>query len=153
MDEATSALDNSSEKIVQEALDRACKGWSVSISFLYRILHVLGRTTIVIAHRLSTIRNAHHIYVFDSGIIVEQGTHDTLMAQEGSKYREMIRAQMMEGIENDDTSQDMNRIEPNEDDNEQQSRRKVNICFVVFNRSFFHHSRKCFSSSKRSTCL
>ncbi|CAF4809730.1 unnamed protein product, partial [Rotaria socialis] len=60
LDEATSALDNNNEKIVQETLDRACK----------------GRTTIVIAHRLTTIRNADQIYVFDKGNVVEQGTHD-----------------------------------------------------------------------------
>ncbi|CAF3539071.1 unnamed protein product [Rotaria socialis] len=85
LDEATSALDNNNEKIVQEALDRACK----------------GRTTIVIAHRLTTIRNADQIYVFDKGNVVEQGTHDTLMGNEGGKYQELVKRQQMEKIDDD----------------------------------------------------
>ncbi|CAF3693381.1 unnamed protein product [Rotaria sordida] len=84
LDEVTSALDNRSEKIVQEALNRACK----------------GRTTIVIAHRLATIRNAHRIYVLDNGRVIEQGTHEALMSQEGSRYREMMKSQQREKIEN-----------------------------------------------------
>ncbi|CAF4619274.1 unnamed protein product, partial [Rotaria sp. Silwood2] len=85
LDEATSALDNVNEKIVQEALDRACK----------------GRTTIVIAHRLTTIQNAHHIYVLDNGSVIEQGTHETLMAKEGGKYQSMVKCQQMERINDD----------------------------------------------------
>ncbi|CAF3274455.1 unnamed protein product [Rotaria sp. Silwood2] len=85
LDEATSALDNVSEKIVQEALDRACK----------------GRTTIVIAHRLTTIKNAHQIYVLDNGTVLEQGTHETLMTKEGGKYQSMIKRQQMERIDDD----------------------------------------------------
>jgi ABC-type microcin C transport system duplicated ATPase subunit YejF len=61
----------------------------------------IGRTTIVIAHRLTTIRNAHRIYVLDQGGVIEQGTHETLMAQEGSRYREMVKAQETGRIEND----------------------------------------------------
>ncbi|CAF3269133.1 unnamed protein product [Rotaria sp. Silwood2] len=85
LDEATSALDNVSEKIVQEALDRACN----------------GRTTIVIAHRLTTIQNAHQIYVLDKGSVVEQGTHEALMAIEGGKYQLMVKRQQMEKIYDD----------------------------------------------------
>ncbi|CAF4023596.1 unnamed protein product [Rotaria sordida] len=85
LDEATSALDNASEKVVQEALDRACR----------------GRTTIVIAHRLTTIKNAHHIYVLDNGRVIEQGTHETLMAKEGGKYQAMVKRQQMESIYDD----------------------------------------------------
>ncbi|CAF5066593.1 unnamed protein product, partial [Rotaria sp. Silwood1] len=85
LDEATSALDSTNEKIVQEALDQACK----------------GRTTIVIGHRLSAVQNAHRIYVLNNGCAIEQGTHETLMSQEGSRYREMMKAQQKEKTQND----------------------------------------------------
>ena len=62
---------------------------------------VLGRSTIVIAHRLSTIQNAHRIYVLDNGSVVEEGTHETLMAKEGGKYQEMFKAQRMEQVKHD----------------------------------------------------
>ncbi|CAF4144692.1 unnamed protein product, partial [Adineta steineri] len=80
LDEATSALDNVSEKNVQEALDRACK----------------NRTTIVVAHRLTTIQNADYIYVLDKGSVIEEGTHETLLAKEGGKYQTMIKMQQSE---------------------------------------------------------
>ncbi|MGP4039724.1 ABC transporter ATP-binding protein [Gracilibacillus sp. D59] len=67
LDEATSALDNESESIVKESLELLAK----------------GRTTIVIAHRLSTIRKAERIIVLTEEGIVEEGTHDTLLAQSG----------------------------------------------------------------------
>ncbi|MFZ1726170.1 MAG: ABC transporter ATP-binding protein [Albidovulum sp.] len=67
LDEATSALDATSEALVQEALDKLS----------------VGRTTLVIAHRLSTVRRADKIVVVDRGRVVEQGTHETLLAQNG----------------------------------------------------------------------
>ncbi|CAF4269466.1 unnamed protein product [Rotaria sp. Silwood2] len=85
LDEATSALDNVNEKIVQEALNRACR----------------GRTTIVIAHRLTTIQNADQIYVLDNGSVIEQGTHETLMAKRRGKYQAMVKRQQIEKINDD----------------------------------------------------
>ena len=78
LDEATSALDTESEKIVQEALDKARK----------------GRTTIVIAHRLSTIKNADLIVAVDDGSVVEVGTHNQLMDNE-NLYYELVTAQSL----------------------------------------------------------
>jgi ATP-binding cassette subfamily B protein len=76
LDEATSALDAQSERLVQTALE-----------YLMR-----GRTTLVIAHRLATIRDADKILVLDAGRIIDQGTHDELVAK-GGRYAELARLQ------------------------------------------------------------
>ncbi len=76
LDEATSSLDSESEAMIQAGLD-----------YLMR-----GRTTFVIAHRLSTIRRADQILVIEKGLIVEQGTHDTLLGTQG-RYRELYTRQ------------------------------------------------------------
>ena len=79
-DEATSALDAATEKQLQAALEAATK----------------GRTTFVIAHRLATIRSADRIMVFDQGRVVESGSFDELVAQNG-KFAALARAQFMAG--------------------------------------------------------
>ena len=79
LDEATSALDNTTEILIQEALDELCR----------------GRTTVVVAHRLSTIKNADRIAVIADGRIVEQGCHDELLAQNGT-YAALYRLQFRE---------------------------------------------------------
>jgi subfamily B ATP-binding cassette protein MsbA len=79
LDEATSALDSESERLVQDALDKLMK----------------GRTSFVIAHRLSTIRNANKILVIQHGQIVEHGTHEELISQNGI-YTNLVELQGMD---------------------------------------------------------
>jgi len=76
LDEATSALDNTTEVLIQQALDELCK----------------GRTTLVVAHRLSTIRNADEIAVVMNGKITERGTHEELIAADGT-YKSLYALQ------------------------------------------------------------
>lgn len=83
LDEATSALDNTTEIMIQRALDELCK----------------GRTTLVVAHRLSTIKNSDEIAVISGGSIVEQGSHEELMAK-GGMYSDLYRLQ----FERDDSN-------------------------------------------------
>jgi ATP-binding cassette subfamily B protein len=79
LDEATSALDAESERMVQAALESAMK----------------GRTTLVIAHRLATVQQADRIIVLDHGKLVEQGTHDSLVAANGV-YARLAALQFMD---------------------------------------------------------
>ena len=76
LDEATSALDNTTEILIQSALDELCR----------------GRTTLVVAHRLSTIKNADMIAVVSGGKIAERGSHDELLAKNG-EYAELYNLQ------------------------------------------------------------
>ena len=78
LDEATSALDAESERLVQEALDRLME----------------SRTSFIIAHRLSTIRKADTILVMEHGKVVEQGTHEELIAKENGVYANLNKLQI-----------------------------------------------------------
>ena len=80
LDEATSALDNTTEILIQSALDELCK----------------GRTTLVVAHRLSTIKNADEIVVIANGSIKEQGSHDELVKKDGI-YSKLYSLQFRNG--------------------------------------------------------
>ena len=77
LDEATSALDNTTEILIQQALDELC----------------VGRTTIVVAHRLSTVKNADEIVVVNKGQILEQGSHDSLVEKENGIYKRLYELQ------------------------------------------------------------
>lgn len=78
LDEATSALDTESERLVQDALEKM----------------MLNRTSIVIAHRLSTIQKANTIVVLQKGKIVEQGSHEELLAKNGT-YNKLVEMQSL----------------------------------------------------------
>jgi len=80
LDEATSALDSESEALVQEALDRIMQ----------------DRTVFIIAHRLATVRRASRLFVIESGEMIESGTHDQLLAQNG-RYAQFYAQQFLGG--------------------------------------------------------
>lgn len=76
LDEATSSVDTRTERLIQSAMNRL----------------LVGRTSFVVAHRLSTIREADQILVMNKGNIVETGTHEELLAQEGM-YADLYNSQ------------------------------------------------------------
>ena len=92
MDEATSALDNESEKYIQSALQEV----------------MVGRTTLVIAHRLSTVESADMIVVMDQGCIVQRGTHQELVVEQGP-YADLYNAQFQ-----DEKEPDTDAVQPSE---------------------------------------
>lgn len=81
LDEATSSVDTETEELIQRAIDKLMK----------------GRTSIVIAHRLSTIQKAHKIVVLDKGEVMEEGTHESLLALDGY-YSQLHRMQYKEVV-------------------------------------------------------
>ncbi|KAF8715575.1 hypothetical protein HU200_027236 [Digitaria exilis] len=87
LDEATSALDSESEKLVQQALDKAS----------------MGRTTLIVAHKLSTVKNADQIAVLDGGTIAEIGTHNELI-NKGGPYAGLVELQKKVNYINQETS-------------------------------------------------
>ena len=94
LDEATSALDNTTEILIQQALDELCR----------------GRTTIVVAHRLSTVRGADKIAVISDGRIAEEGSHEELMQIEGGIYQGLYRL----GVRNPDKDGSISDIDVNQ---------------------------------------
>ncbi len=79
LDEATSSIDVRGERLVQAALDRVSE----------------GRTTIIIAHRLSTIKKADKIVVMKKGKVIEEGNHESLLADENGAYWALVNAQKL----------------------------------------------------------
>lgn len=90
LDEATSSLDSESEALIQEAIERL----------------MTGRTSIVIAHRLSTVRMLDRILVFESGCVVEEGTHEELLRREGGTYRRLCERQALGLVASDEKAFD-----------------------------------------------
>ena len=81
LDEATSSVDTETELLIQQSLERL----------------MVGKTVIVIAHRLSTIRNADQIVVLDGNHIIEQGSHEQLIASNGL-YKRLVGIQSKAGV-------------------------------------------------------
>ncbi|EQB43263.1 ABC transporter [Colletotrichum gloeosporioides Cg-14] len=99
LDEATSALDPHAEQVVQQALDNVSR----------------GRTTITIAHKLATIRDADNIVVMKQGQIIEQGTHNALLAMNGAYPRLVMAQDLAITEEPSDSASNSDTIAENED--------------------------------------
>ena len=99
LDDSTSSVDTQTEKLIQAALDTLME----------------GRTTFVIAHRLSTVRRADIILVMDQGRIVEQGTHEELLAR-GGPYKEIHDLQLMDHARFSEEMEDLRELEASESD-------------------------------------
>jgi subfamily B ATP-binding cassette protein MsbA len=82
LDEATSSLDTESERLIEDAMERLLE----------------GRTTLIIAHRLSTVRRADRLVVLDRGRVVEEGTHDALLAR-GGLYARLYQRQFRDEVD------------------------------------------------------
>ncbi|MFT4566066.1 MAG: ATP-binding cassette subfamily B multidrug efflux pump [Saprospiraceae bacterium] len=82
LDEATSSIDTETEEVIQHAIEKL----------------IAKRSSIIIAHRLSTIRNADYIMVMDKGEVLEFGNHDTLLLNEGGRYKELYDMQFAEEV-------------------------------------------------------
>lgn len=100
LDEATSALDGLSERVVQDALDKAS----------------VGRTTIVIAHRLATIKDADNIIVMGGGEIIEQGTHNQLLEDEEGAYALLVANQKLSQKAAEDKGEDVDYSDDEEEE-------------------------------------
>jgi len=85
LDEATSALDTESEMLVQGAINN--------------LIEQQDLTVVIVAHRLSTVKKADKICVVQDGIIVEEGTHDELIRLTAGRYRQLVKHQMHEPVE------------------------------------------------------
>lgn len=111
---------------------------------MYDFIYV-GRTTLVIAHRLTTIQNADQIYVLDKGTVIEQGSHETLMAKVGGRYQSMVRAQQMQAMDDDDDTVNM------QENRSYEEELKCNPTFEVVIDQFHYFSFFSLNSSWKSS--
>lgn len=111
LDEATSAIDVRGERIVQEALDRVSR----------------NRTTITIAHRLSTIKKADNIVVLKKGKCVEQGTHDSLLLEEGTYYNLVNNQQLGMGNNEPESSVEQDHSQKDEKEHTKDEKRMDSV--------------------------
>ncbi|KAK6913177.1 ABC transporter type 1, transmembrane domain [Dillenia turbinata] len=132
LDEATSALDSGSERIVQEALDKAA----------------VGRTTIIIAHRLSTVRDADIIAVVQNGAVLETGSHDELIRNEDGLYTSLIRLQQTGKSDSVDQFANPNNSLVSHFDSNNTSSRRLSIVSRSSSANSFVPSRSSFAGDQ-----